>query len=167
MHVATTSSVRSGKQAERTMPQLKQFSNVLWQFCHRASMWALKNNLKLGFAAYITGSLFCFRRWFVELFTRESHKVAKKIQNLRNQSTDLQKMKGILNRIELLRKDHYRHPTSDIQHTHAYLSAFCAFLFWKSKLIFSLPSRTKKKKKCRCSTPMKRPLHCFTKMLKQ
>lgn len=57
--------------------------------------------LKLGFAAYITCSLFCSRRWFVEVFTKENHKVAKNISNLKNQSTDFQKMKGTLNHTEL------------------------------------------------------------------
>lgn len=57
--------------------------------------------LKLGFAAYITCSFFCSRRWFVEVFTKENHKVAKNISNLKNQSTHLQKMKGTLSHVEL------------------------------------------------------------------
>jgi len=62
VNVANTSSVWWGKQEERMLLQLKQLSNVLWQFCHRACTGALTNDLKLAFAAYITSSLFCSRR---------------------------------------------------------------------------------------------------------
>lgn len=133
-------------EGERMMLQLKQLSKVLWQFHHYAFIGAWTNDLNLGFAADVTSSLFCSRRWFVEVFTMDSYKVAKNIHNLKNQSTDLQKMKAIFNSTDLHSFQERPLPTSDIQmpvvHIYICLSAFCTFFILKAKWISLRPPRT-------------------------
>lgn len=114
---------------------------LLQGFCGILDKW-----LKLGFAAYITCSLFCSRRWFVEVFTKESHKVAKDISNLKNQSTDLQKMKGILNHTEIYTVGErplltFWHPHACNLDMHLSVSVLCIFSLEAKWIFFTL--RTK------------------------
>jgi len=78
------------------------------------------------------------------VFTGENDKLTKNTHNLKSQSTDLHKMKGILNSTKLLRRDHCQ----DLSYTclpFGYMLAFqyCVFFFfWKANEFF-LPKNEK------------------------
>lgn len=73
----------------------------------------------------------------MEVFTMDSCKAAKNIHNLKNKSTDLQKMKAILNSTDLCTFEERQLPTSDTQMpaacVYTCLSTFCTFFILKGK----------------------------------